>query len=75
MMTAATPAWAAAASFSSKPPAAPEALVTRYFAPVARSMAAFISWENGPCMAKIWLGDSLASRHSSRDCSMGSTRA
>ena len=37
--------------------------------------AAFISRENGPCMAMMWSGASPAARQAVRDASMGSTRA
>ena len=42
---------------------------------LARSMAAFISWENGPCMARMWLAFNPAAQQASSDASIGSTRA
>ena len=47
----AAPAWAAAFTFSGKPPLLPASLVTSTEALQARSMARFISVEKGPCMA------------------------
>ena len=51
MTSTVAPTSRAADSFSANPPDAPVSLVTRISAPVCRRSAAFISCENGPCMA------------------------
>ena len=70
-----TPVFAAAAAFSAKPPAAPPSFVTSHFAPMARSIAVFISSENGPCIARICAALTPASLQSTSESSSGSTRA
>ena len=75
MTTRVAPASLAAETFSSNPPAVPESLVTKNFAPRLLSIATFISRVKGPCMARIWAGFSPASRHSASESSIGSTRA
>ena len=75
MMTGTAPVSAAAAIFSSNPPALPEAFVTRYAAPMLRSRAALSSLENGPCIARMCAGGSPASRQARSESSIGSTRA
>ena len=69
------PAFLAADSFSSNPPGAPPSFVTRYCAPMLRSIAVFMASENGPCIAKMCEAGSPACAHASRDDCKGSTRA
>ena len=68
------PTSSAAATFSAKPPDTPVSLVTRIFAPVSRSSAAFIACENGPCMAMMCAPGKPSAAHFSSTDAVGSTR-